>query len=77
LENSKESVIASKYLYGDVADENALPERFKKALGSTGLKLTLLDIKKKEINQSNELYGEDAAKSEDYGFIIKRNLTDW
>lgn len=56
LKNSKESVIASFYLYGDVADENALPEKFKKVLGPTGLKLTSLDIEKREINQSNEFH---------------------
>ncbi|WP_123983596.1 hypothetical protein [Chryseobacterium sp. G0201] len=54
LKESKESVIASLYLYGDVADENLIPKKFKKLLGPTGIKLTSLDIEKKEINQSNE-----------------------
>lgn len=54
LKESKESVIASFYLYGDVADENLIPKKFKKLLGPTGIKLTSLDIEKKEINQSNE-----------------------
>lgn len=54
LKDSKESVIASLYLYGDVADENLIPKKFKKLLGPTGIKLTSLDIEKKEINQSNE-----------------------
>jgi hypothetical protein len=56
LKDSKESVIASFYLYGDLADENSLPKKFKKLLGPTGIKLTSLDIEKKDINQSNEFH---------------------
>lgn len=56
LKDGKESVIASLYLYGDVADENLIPKKFKKLLGPTGIKLTSVDIEKKEIHQSNEFH---------------------
>lgn len=54
LQNSKESVIASFYLYGDVKDENLLPEEFKKVLGPTGVKLTSMDLEKHNIGQTNK-----------------------
>ncbi len=59
LKDSKESVIASLYLYGEVADENSIPTKFKKLMGPTGIKLTSIDIEKKDIKQSNEFDVKD------------------
>lgn len=54
LQNSKESVIASFYLYGDVTDEDLLPEEFKKVLGPTGVKLTSMELEEQNIGQTNK-----------------------
>lgn len=54
LQKNKESIIASLFFYGDIADENSLPEDVKKQLGPNGLKLLATEIEKIDITQSNE-----------------------
>ncbi|MDR6485689.1 hypothetical protein J2799_000174 [Chryseobacterium vietnamense] len=55
LQKNKESIIASLFFYGDVADENSLPADIKKELGPNGLKLLVYDKEKVNVTQSNEL----------------------
>lgn len=55
LQKNKESIIASLFFYGDVRDENSLPEDIKKELGPNGLKLMVFDMEKIDVTQSNEL----------------------
>jgi len=55
LQKNKESIIASLFFYGDVADENSLPADIKKELGPNGLKLLVYDMEKINVIQSNEL----------------------
>lgn len=54
LQKNKESIIASLFFYGDIADENSLPEDVKKQLGPNGLKLLATEIEKIDITRSNE-----------------------
>ncbi|AQX90543.1 hypothetical protein CMU85_14975 [Elizabethkingia anophelis] len=54
LQKNKESIIASLFFYGDVDDEDNLPEDIKKEIGPNGLKLAALVLEAKNIMQSNE-----------------------
>lgn len=55
LQKNKESIIASLFFYGDIADENSLPADIKKELGPNGLKLLVYDMENINVTQSNEL----------------------
>lgn len=74
LKDNKESVIASFYLYGDV-DENVLPEKFKKLLGPTGIKLSSFDVEKRDINQSNEFNVNNLTFTKElYDLLIDKDI---
>ncbi|MDX8569363.1 hypothetical protein OZ668_15285 [Elizabethkingia sp. HX XZB] len=50
LKENKESVVASVFLYGDVEDEDILPEEIKNDIGPDGLKLGIFEMEEKNIS---------------------------
>ncbi len=52
LQESHESVIASLLLYGNIDDEDTLPEEIRKDIGLEGLKLGIFQIEEKNVSDA-------------------------
>ncbi|OPB91366.1 hypothetical protein [Elizabethkingia ursingii] len=75
LQSRKESIIASLFFYGNIADEKTLPPDIKKEIGPNGVKLGDFNIEDKDVHQSNEIEVKNISVPKKlYDFIIDKKI---